>query len=264
MPRIATSGQLTIGVNDVPPMPPRLVIVNPPPCISSSDSLPARAFSETLASSADELDDALPVDVADDRHEQAAIGVSTATPMCIVLLVDDLAPRRVDRRVELRELLQRGRHDLQRDGGHRELAAGLLGLRSPLLAQRLEPVMSALSCCVTCGITFHACAEMLRRLAADVAHRLALDLAPLGEIGQRRRRCAAPARRPPPPGRSPAARNACTSSTLMRPPGPVPGTWRMSTPSSRARRRTDGAAGAADPFAGSPRCGAGLLAARRG
>ena len=36
--------------------------------------------------------------------------------------------------------------------------------------------------------------------------------------------------------------NACTSSTLMRPPGPVPVTWRMSTPSSRASRRTDGAA----------------------
>ena len=51
MPRIATSGQLTIGVNDVPPMPPRFVIVKPPPCISSSDSLPARAFSDSLPSS---------------------------------------------------------------------------------------------------------------------------------------------------------------------------------------------------------------------
>ena len=53
MPRIATSGQLTIGVNDVPPIPPRLVIVMPPPCMSSSDSLPARAFSLTFASSTD-------------------------------------------------------------------------------------------------------------------------------------------------------------------------------------------------------------------
>ena len=41
MPRIATSGQLTIGVNAVPPMPPRFVIDIEPPDISSSDSLRA-------------------------------------------------------------------------------------------------------------------------------------------------------------------------------------------------------------------------------
>ena len=101
--------------------------------------------------------------------------------------------------------------------------------------------MSALSCCVTCGIAFHACAEVLGGLAADVAHRLALDLAPLGEVGQRRRRDAAPDEA--------ACRTApditcrtkpCTSSMVMRPPGTGAGTWRMSTPSSRAMRRTDG------------------------
>ena len=45
MPRIATSGQLTIGVNAVPPMPPRFEIDIDPPDISSSVSLRALAFS---------------------------------------------------------------------------------------------------------------------------------------------------------------------------------------------------------------------------
>src|SRR5690606_15293999 len=39
-PRIATSGALMIGVNAVPPMPPRLEIVKLAPCISAADSLP--------------------------------------------------------------------------------------------------------------------------------------------------------------------------------------------------------------------------------
>ena len=90
MPRIATSGQLTIGVNDVPPMPPRLVIVKPPPCMSSSDSLPARAFSDAFAELGGELDDALPIDVADHRHEQAARRVDGDADVD-GLLVDDLA-----------------------------------------------------------------------------------------------------------------------------------------------------------------------------
>ena len=40
---IATSGALMIGVKYVPPMPPRLEIVNVPPCIWSGLSLPSRA-----------------------------------------------------------------------------------------------------------------------------------------------------------------------------------------------------------------------------
>ena len=43
-PRIATSGALMIGVNAVPPMPPRLEMVKQPPCISAAESLPARAL----------------------------------------------------------------------------------------------------------------------------------------------------------------------------------------------------------------------------
>ena len=92
-PRIATSGQLTIGVNDVPPMPPRFVIVKPPPCISSSDSLPVRAFSESLGQLDGQIEDALLIDVADHRHQQPAIGVHGDADVD-GLLVDDLVPRR--------------------------------------------------------------------------------------------------------------------------------------------------------------------------
>ena len=42
--------------------------------------------------------------------------------------------------------------------------------------------------------------------------------------------------------------NSFTSSCEMRPPGPDPGTCVMSTPISRASRRTEGAAGAFDAF----------------
>jgi heterodisulfide reductase subunit A-like polyferredoxin len=40
-PKIATSGAFTMGVNCVPPMPPRLEIVNPAPCISLGLSFPS-------------------------------------------------------------------------------------------------------------------------------------------------------------------------------------------------------------------------------
>ena len=45
--------------------------------------------------------------------------------------------------------------------------------------------MSAESCCVTCGIVVPRRRQVLGRLAADGAHRLALDLAPAREIRQR-------------------------------------------------------------------------------
>ena len=113
-------------------------------------------------------------------------------------------------------------------------------------------VMSALSNCVTCGMVVPRVAEMLRRLAADVAHRLPLDLAPLLEVGQRRaaaRGCAAAARA----GRADAAQDPprVLLDVVLRDAaaGPVPCTSLMSTPISRARRRTDGDAGRGRPRA---------------
>ena len=51
------------------------------------------------------------VDVANHRHEQAAIGVDGHADVH-VLLVDDLVGLQIDRRVRLREFLQRGRRGL--------------------------------------------------------------------------------------------------------------------------------------------------------
>ena len=42
-PRMATSGAFTIGVNAVPPIPPRLEIVNVAPCMASMVSFLSRA-----------------------------------------------------------------------------------------------------------------------------------------------------------------------------------------------------------------------------
>ena len=88
MPSIATSGQLTIGVNAVPPMPPRFEIDIDPPAISSSVSFRALAFSASAWISTAILREVLLVGVAHHRHEQAVLGVDRDSHVH-VLLVDD-------------------------------------------------------------------------------------------------------------------------------------------------------------------------------
>ncbi len=102
--------------------------------------------------------------------------------------------------------------------------------------------MSARSCCVTCGIVAHAalrCSAVLRRTARIGCRSISPHREKSGSGSARRRRR-------PAAGGSVTIRLACafTSSIEMRPPLPLPATWSMSTPSSRAMRRTDGAAGA--------------------
>ena len=46
-PRIATSGALTIGVNEVPPMPPSEEMVKVAPCMSGPFSSPLRALADS-------------------------------------------------------------------------------------------------------------------------------------------------------------------------------------------------------------------------
>ena len=109
--------------------------------------------------------------------------------------------------------------------------------------------MSALSNCVTWGMVFHAwlrCSAVLRRMPDMALRSTSPHFEKSGSAG------------PLPAGRDAAAAwpplpklfitrfaNSLTSSCVMRPPGPVPVTWLTSTPISRARRRTEGAAGAA-------------------
>ena len=69
---MATSGALMIGVNAVPPMPPRLEIVKHPPCISSAVSLPRARLLAQRRQLARELEHVLAVGVVDHRHHEPA------------------------------------------------------------------------------------------------------------------------------------------------------------------------------------------------
>ena len=125
--------------------------------------------------------------------------MSTATPMLTYFLKMISLGGHVDRGVELREHLQRRRDDLHGDRGDREVAAGRFRPASRTACAALRaPVMSARSYCVTCGIGRPRRAQVLGGLAAHGAHRLALDLAPAREVGQRLAAGGA-APRPPPP-----------------------------------------------------------------
>ena len=109
-------------------------------------------------------------------------------------------------------------------------------------------VISALSFCVTCGIELqasHMCSAVLRRTPRIETRSIFPHLLKSGNFGCRV--CVAAVA----PVAAVAIRilaYAFTSSSLMRPPGPLPSTLWMSTPSSRASRRTWGAAGTG------PRC----------
>ena len=137
----------------------------------------------------------------------------------------------------------RGRENLDDDGGDRELAAGLLDARRRTPCGTLRaPVTSALSCCVTCGACQAdvRCSAVLRRMF-DIG---LTSTAPHFEKSGKRRGARTPIAGPPAAPDVISAFTCCfTSSWPMRPPGPVPGTPAISTPSSRANRRTDGAAG---------------------
>ncbi len=79
-PRMATCGQLTMGVKAVPPMPPRLEMVNVPPCISSGLSLRSRA--RALRSPSSAASSMTPLrSTSRITGTTSPAGVSTATPM---------------------------------------------------------------------------------------------------------------------------------------------------------------------------------------
>ena len=107
--------------------------------------------------------------------------------------------------------------------------------------------MSAESYCVTSGICAHdapRCSAVLRRTPRIGWRSISPHLLKSGSGSAARRAAAAPAAGAA--GADAISRFACafTSSIEMRPSSPVPTTSSMSTPSSRAMRRTDGAAGA--------------------
>ena len=109
-----------IGENAVPPIPPRLVIVNVPPRISSIASLPVRAFSARAAISPARSRMLFLLGVADDGHHETAVGVDGDADV-EVLLKYNFAGHQVERCVEIRKFAQ-GRDDgLDGQHGHRDL-----------------------------------------------------------------------------------------------------------------------------------------------
>ena len=77
---MATSGALTIGVKLVPPMPPRLEMVNVPPAMSDGPSLPSRALAEMAMNSRERS--TMPLRSASlTTGTTRPPGVSTAMPM---------------------------------------------------------------------------------------------------------------------------------------------------------------------------------------
>ena len=193
--------------------------------------------------------DVLLIGVSDHRHQQPAIGVDGDADVD-VFLVDDLAALRIDRRVELRKLLDGRREHFHEHRGDRQVPASLLDRAAVLRSQLLERRDVGLVELRYVRNRVPRVAEMLGGRTPDVAPGLPLDLSPLLEVRQR-----ASARAAPGGCAAPAEptllriRRACslTSSREMRPAGPVPWISLMSTPISRARRRTEGDAGAAGP-----------------
>ena len=148
--------------------------------------LPVACFLGQLRQLHGELHDVLGVGVADDRHEQPAIGVHGDADVD-VLLLDDFFRRHVDRDVELREGLQRRRDHLHGDRGDRQIAAGGLHLLRVVLAKLFERRDVGQIVLRHMWNGRPRGRQVLGRLAPYAAHRQPFDLAPSAEVGQRLR-----------------------------------------------------------------------------
>jgi len=131
---MATSGQLTMGEKLVPPMPPRLLIVNVPPTMSSRVSFFWRGTLRYLRHLLADVINALLVHVAQLRHHEAALGIDRDAEVVVVLL-DQFAFHGVEAAVELRHLLEDDGTRLEHESGDGELAGPL---RFLLFAERLN------------------------------------------------------------------------------------------------------------------------------
>ena len=110
-------------------------MVNVPPCMSATLSLPSRAARPRRPISLLDLGDAHLIGIAHDRHDKALVGADRHTDMGIVL-VDDV--RTVDLGVDRRNFLQRMRHRLGEEAHEAKLHAMLL-LEHVLVLRRAGP-----------------------------------------------------------------------------------------------------------------------------
>ena len=124
-----TCGGFRIGVLISEPKTPPLVIVNVPPARSSSVSVPSAArFAKSRIAVLD-LRERHPVGVAEDRHDEPALGADRHADV-VVVLEDDLVA--LDLGVELRKRAQRG--DARLDEERRDAEADAVLLLECLLA----------------------------------------------------------------------------------------------------------------------------------
>src|SRR5690606_14093533 len=91
-PRMATSGALTIGVNEVPPMPPNELIEKQPPLICAGPSLPSRALAASSPVSAAISSTPLRSQ-SRTTGTTSPLGVSAAKPMWKYFLSVRFSPR---------------------------------------------------------------------------------------------------------------------------------------------------------------------------
>ncbi|OGA05657.1 MAG: hypothetical protein A3D95_09985 [Betaproteobacteria bacterium RIFCSPHIGHO2_12_FULL_69_13] len=240
-----------IGVNAVPPMPPRLEIENEPPCRSPGRSFLSRASLETSASSFARSNTPLR-SASRITGTTSPSGVSTATPMWKYFLITRLSPDLSSEALSCGYCLSAVTHALTRNASMVSLKPRLSVSAVFALRNASSSVMSASSNCVTCGIetqlrcrfgpeSFWMRESGLTSIGPNFAkstsgHGASLKFTPPippfprggGEAG------GVPAIIP--------FTNPSTSWCRMRPLGPLPETLARSTPSSRANFRTDGLA----------------------
>ena len=195
-PRIATSGALMIGVNAVPPMPPSDGDRERPALDVVRAELALARLAGQLRRLARDVDDALLVDVLDDRHDQTVRRVGGEADVPVVLEDQVLA---VERAVHRRVLLQRRDHRLHDEGQRRHLDAALGVLLVDVRAELLE--LGDVGLVELSDVRdHHPVARQTRaRQLLDARERLGLDRAVLGEVDLG-------------PGRQPEIAEAATAS----------------------------------------------------
>ena len=91
MPRIALCGGFKIGVESSEPNVPPLVIVNVPPCRSSTAIVPSRALVAYCGDGLLDRGERALFGIADDRHHEPAIGADGHADVVEVLVNDFVA-----------------------------------------------------------------------------------------------------------------------------------------------------------------------------
>src|SRR5471030_2243306 len=260
-PRMATSGALTIGVKCVPPMPPSEEMVKLAPCMSVGFSLPSRACSDRSVIS-------LAICVTAFRSAflitgtTRPFGVSAAKPMLSNCPRITISPFSSSEALKAGNLFSAATDALMTKASMVSLVASLFLALALLVSTRnaARSGTSASSNCVTCGIMtqlrcrFGPLISLMRDsgsssvgpnlLKSTDGHGSTLMPPPDAPAGAAVGAAVAPLITP--------LTKFCTSTWVMRPFGPVPGTLPRSTPSSRANLRIDGEACASLPVTTEP------------